>query len=157
MSRQSRGRTDFGPRFEPQHGYVLDNAISPLFAPALRAADWDILSVNELFGVEPAESVADEEIIPRCAQEGRAWVTLDMRARRQHAAALRQHLVSTLWIRSPRKGGMSAAYLLAVLSRALGLFDGVLTRRRRYAIYYVIGWQLGASLNEIPELRRPRT
>ena len=156
MSKLSSGKTDFGPQFEPRHGYVLDNAISPLFAPALRAADWDILSVNELFGVEPVDSVPDEEIIPRCAQEGRAWVTLDMRARWQHDAALQQHLVSTLWIRPPSKGGMSAAYLLAVLARALGLFDELLTRRRRYTVYCVIGSQLGASLKEIPELRRPR-
>ncbi len=156
MSRQSSGKTDFGPRFEPQHRYVLDNPISPRFACALRAAHWDIVSVNELFRVEPNESVADEEIIPRCAQQGRAWVTLDTRARWQHDAALQEHLVSTLWIRPPSKDGMSAAYLLAVLARALGLFDGLLTRRRRYAAYCVIGSQLGASLKEIPELRRPR-
>ena len=157
MNRQSRGRIDFGPRFEPQHRYLLDNPISPRLALALRQAHWDIVSVNELFGVEPDESVADEEIIPRCAQECRAWVTLDLQARSQHAEALHQHLVSTLWIGLPSKGGMSAAYQLAVLSRALPKFDELLTRRRHYAIHYVIGWGLGAQPKKVWEQRRPRT
>ena len=156
MSKQSRGKTDFGPQFEPRHGYVLDNPISPRFACALRAAHWDIVSVNELFRTEPNESVGDEQIISRCAQEGRAWVTLDTRARWQHAAALQQHLVSTLWIRPPSKDGMSAAYLLAVLARALPKFDGLLTRRRYYAIHYVIGSGLEAQPKKVWEQRRPR-
>ena len=150
------GEPTFGPWFEPQHRYLLDNPISPRLALALRQAHWDIVSVAELFGVEPDASVADEEITPRCAQEDRAWVTLDMRARRQHAAAMQQHLVSTLWIGQPRRGGMSAAYLLAVLARALPKFDGLLTRRRYYAIHYVIGWGLGAQPEEIWRQRRPR-
>lgn len=145
MSKQSLGKTDFGPRFKPRHRYVLDNSISPRLASALRKARWDIVSVAELFRVEPNESVADEEIIPLCAQENRAWVTLDKRARWQHAAALKRNLVSTLWIRQPRNGGMSAAYQLAVLARSLALFDELRTCRRNYAIHYVIGWQLGSQ------------
>ena len=156
MNRQSRGRADFGPRFEPQYRYLLDNPISPRLALALRQAHWDSVSVNELFRVEPNESVPDEEIIPRCAQEGRAWITLDVRARWQHAAALRQHLVSTLWIQPPSKDGMSAAYLLAVLARALPKFDGLLTRRRYYAIHYAITSGLEAQPKKVWEQRRPR-
>src|SRR5438445_15960 len=92
------------------------------------------MSVNELFGVQPTESIPDEDIIARCAAEGRSWITADESARRQHELALKENLVSVLWVKRP-KSGMSTAYQFAVVVTALLRFDIELSRNPGHAIH----------------------
>ena len=65
MSERSAGSEGSAPisKWQPQHKYVLDNQLNPKLAGALRLAGWDVLSVNELFDVQPTESIPDEVII----------------------------------------------------------------------------------------------
>ena len=117
-------------------------------------AGWDVVSVNELFGVRPDESIADQDIIPRCTAEGRAWITADDSARREHELALKQHLVSVLWVKRPKEG-MSTAYQFAVLVTALLRFDMELARDPSRAFHCGVGSSLNASLERLWERRRP--
>lgn len=109
----------------------------------------------ELFGVSATESVLDEAIIPRCAREGRVWITADERAQRQHEMALKQHLVSVLWVNRPR-GGMSTAYQHAHLAAALLHLDYEFTSRGDHALHYRLGPTLHAKPTELWRSRRPR-
>ena len=102
-------------------------------------------SVNEWFAADPRHSVADEDIIPRCGREGRAWITADDAARRQHEVVLKGHLVSALWVQRP-KGGMSTAYQYALLTSALLRLDYALTSNRDYALHY----RVGSTLHAVP-------
>jgi len=109
--------------------------------------------VNELFGSDPRQSILDPEIIPRCAAEGRAWVTVDESARREHELALKTHLVSVLWVKRPREG-MSTAYQFAILVTALLRFDMELDKYPGRAIHCGVGSSLNASLERLWERRR---
>ena len=156
MSELSVGSEGSAPisKWQPQHKYVLDNSLNPKLAEALRLAGWNVLSVNELFGVQPTESIPDEDIIPRCAAEGRSWITADESARRQHELALKEKLVSVLWVKRP-KSGMSTAYQFAVVVTALRRFDIELSRNPGHAIHCGVGSTLAASLERLWEKRRP--
>src|ERR1700682_816018 len=106
LSEPSAGSESSAPisKWQPRHKYVLDNSLNPKLAEALRLAGWDALNVNELFGVQPTHSIPDEVIIPRCAAEGRSWITADESARRQHELALKESMVSVLWVKRPKSG-----------------------------------------------------
>jgi len=93
-------------------------------------------------------------IIPRCATEGRSWITADESARRQHELALKENLVSVLWVKRP-KSGMSTAYQFAVVVTALLRFDIELSRNPGHAIHCGVGSTLSASLERLWEKRRP--
>ena len=119
----------------------------------MRRADWYIQSVVEFFDASHEDSIEDDEIIPRCAEAGFAWINADTKARIQHETALKLHRVSVLWVRRPNEG-MTTAYQLAVLARALVMFDSRLAARPDYAQHFEIGWQLGASLKQLWSMRR---
>jgi hypothetical protein len=116
-------------------------------------AGWDVVSVNELFNVRPDESIHDQDIIRRCAAENRAWITADESARREHELALKQHLVSVLWVKRP-KAGMSTAYQFAVIVTALLRFDMELARDPGRVLHCTVGSTLGASLQRLWEQHR---
>ena len=155
MSARPRGRTGFGPLWTPRQRYLLDHQLNPTLADAVRNAGWDILYVMELFNVGPLDSVPDELIIPRCAAEGRVWVTADEKVRREHEQALKLNLVSALWVRRPNEG-MSTAYAHALLTTALLRVDVLLTQRPGYAQHYTVGPTLHAQPKLVWERRRPR-
>jgi hypothetical protein len=99
--------------------------------------------------------VKDEVIIPRCAEEGRVWITADEAARREHEHALKRHFVSALWVQRP-KAGMSSAYQHALLAAGLLRLDYLLTDRPDYALHYKIGSTLHAVPSETWRQRRTR-
>jgi hypothetical protein len=108
----------------------------------------------EFFAVGPEDSVPDEEVIPRCAREGRVWVTADERARREHEVSLKANLVSTLWVHRPREG-MSVAFCHALLAPSLLRVDAMLANRSGYAIHFTVGSTLNALPKVVWERRRP--
>lgn len=151
MTRRTSGRqaSEQTSRWRPRHKYILDNSLNPRLAEALRLAGWDINSVNEEFSADPRDSIEDDTIIERCAATGRAWITRDSEARREHALALSHHQTSVLWVNAP-KGGTSTAYDHAILVAALLQFDQELTRAEgRGRIHAKIGSTLHAKLQII--------
>lgn len=45
------------------------------------------------------EGVEDPEIIAWCKDDGRVWITHDIKAKKKHAADLKANRISVLWIR----------------------------------------------------------
>lgn len=115
-------------------------------AEALRLAGWDVQSVHEAFNCKATDRVPDEVIIPWCSQHDRVWITADEAARREHEIALKQQLVSVLWVNRP-KGGMSTAYQHAHLAAALLRLDDKLSQRHREAVHC----RLGSTLHAVPQ------
>jgi hypothetical protein len=149
------GRRGFGPLWKPRQRYLLDHSLNPNLAQALRLADWDVLSVTELFGVSSQDSIDDSEIIRRCAREGRIWVSVDVAARRQHAFLLQFLGVSVLWVSRPKEG-MSTAYQHALLTAALLRADPEFTSQPHHAIHFTVGSTLNAKPKEVWRQRRQR-
>lgn len=155
MNGRSRGRTVEERHWQPDSRYRLDTSLGSPHAAALRVAGWDIVSVDELFGVDSTVSILDEEIIPRCGREGRTWLTVDERARFRHAELTKQHLVSVVWITRPNDG-LSVAYVHALLARALLKVDPEFAAHPDFALQFRLGWTLEARPREHWRARKPR-
>lgn len=153
LNERSPGKTFDFVLWKPREHYLLDPSLNPQLAPALRLADWDILSVFELFNAKPTEQILDEQIIPRCREVGRIWVTADEAARRRHIQALDAHDIYVLWIRR-QKGGMGSAFQLAHLSASILKLDVLLAQGRRSRHrHYEVSPTLGATVKPIDERR----
>jgi hypothetical protein len=144
LSEQSRGKIADDVLWEPRRRYLLDPSLNPGLAAGLRTARWDILAVHELFEVAPSERIVDEQIIPRCREEGRVWVTADDAARRRHAEQLGIHDIHVLWVKR-RDGRMGSPHQLALLSHAILRLDQLLEIRADRHRHFEVGWALGHS------------
>lgn len=152
MNARSPGRTDDIILWQPTQQYLLDESLNPALAEALRIAGWPIQNVFELFGVQPPTRILDEQIIPRCREENRIWITADDAARKRHARQLGDHDIRVLWVKRPG-GRMGTPYQLAHLSQSLLKFDMHLATRRERHRHYEIGSTLGATPKPLDERR----
>lgn len=143
MNGRSRGKTVDEVLWEPRRSYLLDPSLNPELASALRVGLWDILAVHELFGVDVRTRILDEDIIPRCREEGRIWVTADEAARRRHTDHLGAHDIHVLWVKR-KDGKMGTPYQLALLSQAILRLDQLLETRTDRRRHYEVGWALGS-------------
>lgn len=109
--------------------------------------------MHELFKAKPTDSISDERIIPRAARENRAWVTLDLQARREHAGRLAKHKVSVLWVTQPNDG-FTAAFQFALLGRALLFFDRELSGWPGKCVHARIGSTLQTELDVLERAGR---
>ncbi len=101
------------------------------------------------------DQILDEDIISWCAREGRALVTADESARREHEVALKASLINVLWLQRPKKG-ISTSYQHAHLAISMMRFDCLASNRPKEAVHCVVGSTLGAAPKEIWRQRRQR-
>lgn len=137
----------------PPQRYLIDHHFTQHLAAALRTADWHAISVPELFQVGPQARVPDQELIPRCAAEGLAWITMDLRARRQHRQVLLEHQINVLWVRTPPTG-MNTRHQLAVVANGLRHFDARLAAAPEWVLHCEVGWALPEPVHEIERFPR---
>lgn len=135
--------------------FLLDNSLNPAIASALRLVDYDIRSVNEVFGAQPQDSVPDEEIIAWCAANGTTWITADIAARIQHEAQLKAECVSVVWIRQP-KAGLSTKQQHKAIVRYLDKVEAALAEAPDWAFHWKVGSHEKATIEQVWEKRRPK-
>jgi hypothetical protein len=140
----------------PTRPYLIDHQLNPFVALALKRADWNVRTVSELFGTSPQQKVPDQAIIPRCAQEGLAWITADIKARHAHRRLLIHHQISVLFVKRPNVG-FNSRYELALLSNALRHFDFCLADAEGWVLHCQVGWALPSPVEEITRFARTHT
>lgn len=118
--------------WSPEHQgplLLIDESLADVpLAQALRIVDYNAVAVTEQFG----HGVEDPTLIQWLGLQGGTWVTADERAKREHSEEIGTAGVHIVWVRRPRKAGMTKkAQLLLLL------------------------WVLDAVLEEISRARRP--
>ena len=88
-------------------------------AQALRLVDYNAIAVTEQLG----PGADDPSLINWLGLQGGIWVTADERARRQHSDEITRAGIHMLWVRRPRRGGLSKRDQLFLL---LGVLDPIL-------------------------------
>lgn len=97
--------------------FLLDESLDRNVADALALVDYNIVSVFNAFGGRPR--VLDEEIIEWCADHNAVWVHADDSAYGVHKTKILAAGIDTLWVKRPKKHGLSSAAQLRMLAMIL--------------------------------------
>lgn len=80
--------------------FLIDNDLSIDIAKSLRLFSFDILHFKEISQFQNRDDIVeDPEIITWCKENNRAWITHDIKARRQHKEAMKLARIHVIWIR----------------------------------------------------------
>lgn len=96
--------------------FLLDESLSQNVAKALKAVEYNIVTVREAF--EGRSGVLDREIIEWCRAHDAVWIHADDQAKREHGKRIIAAGIRSLWVYR-RKGAMSSKEQLRILGYVL--------------------------------------